>query len=127
MILPDKQPSVKCRTLPPRKCFPRILSANIRSTMNKIDEIYVTISSGNYQIFAASETWLTNEMPNEQVRLQNYHVFRCDRLLRSGGGVCVWVYTSINVLPLPQKEKPDFLESVWLAVPSSALIFLCLS
>lgn len=127
MILPDKNPSDNCCTLPqPRRYFPSILSANIRSTMNKIDEIYLTISSGNYQIFAASETWLTNEIPNELVRFPNYHVFRCDRLLRSGGGVCAWVHSSLNVICLSQKEKPDFLESVWLAVPSSKIIFSCI-
>lgn len=120
LVNPDKKRKMKYSTLP------SFLYANIRSTLNKIDEMYLTISNGGYHVFAATETWLHSGIAPNLVRFPNYISFRCDRLARVGGGVCVWTHFSLRVLRLDPKNQPEFLEAVWLSFPTSKLIFVCI-
>ena len=108
------------------KRLPSILSANVRSALNKLDHIYLTISNRRYEIFAATESWLHENIPDEIVKLPNYNHFRCDRPDRPGGGVCVWVHSTLNVKRLNQINQPSYLESVWLCFPVAKILFVCL-
>lgn len=106
--------------------LPRILTANIRSTINKLDEIYLTVSSRKYHIFAACETWLREDIPDQVIDFPNYQNFRCDRLTRAGGGVCIWTHLSVNVFRLNPSQQLAHTEAVWLCLPQSKIILACL-
>ena len=93
--------------------------------MNKLDDIQLTIVNGKHDIFAATESWLHENIPDEIVKLPNYNHYRCDRPNRLGGGVCVWVHSSFNVKRLNPNNEPVYLESVWLSLPVARIIFAC--
>lgn len=105
---------------------PKILSANTRSVLNKLDEVHSTISSQKVDIFAACETWLHGNIHDNLVRLPNYRHYRDDRHSRVGGGVCIWVHNSQSALQLLPEGQPDQMESVWLCLPFNQILLTCL-
>ena len=104
---------------------PSIITANIRSTLGKLDEVQAAISSSNTSIFAACETLLHDKIQDNLIKVPRYEHFRCDRRSRVGGGVCVWVHSSLSTIQLTPQSQPDFLESVWLCFPKASLLFIC--
>ena len=74
---------------------------NARSLIPKLDELYLTCRSSNPQIVVITESWLKNDVPNEQLVIPGFGApFRHDRLDgRRGGGVCVYVKEDFLVLP----------------------------
>lgn len=106
--------------------LPSILLANVRSVLNKLDDIYATIHFCKAHIFAATETWLHDGIENGILKFPNYIHYRQDRRSRRGGGVCVWTHVSIVINHLTPRNELDFIEAVWLSLPSSKLIFVCL-
>ena len=73
------------------------------STSDKIDDLYTALgTSENCDIIAVTETWLDVNIPNKQIDLPEYQVFRKDRN-RNGGGVALYLKNS-----LPAKQLNDF-------------------
>ena len=102
------------------------MCTNVRSCLNKLDDINATISARQVRVFAATETWLHEQISDDLVRIPNFRHHRCDRRSRRGGGVCIWAHNSLNVQPLVSANKPDFLDAVWLSFPCHRIIFTCL-
>lgn len=50
-----------------------ILITNVRSLMPKVDELHVIAQSNAADIVAVTETWLTNEIPDEAPNISNYN------------------------------------------------------
>jgi hypothetical protein len=98
----------------------------VRSALNKLGDIYVTIASKQVQVMAATETWLHDEIEDSLVSFPNFNHHRCDRRGRRGGGVCVWTLSSIDVKRLSPTNQPDFLDTVWLSFPRVRVIFICI-
>ena len=106
--------------------LPRILSSNVRSALNKLDDINLTLSSLPIDIFAATETWFHKNIDDNVVKLPNYYHFRKDRNSRIGGGVCVWIRNSLFASCLQPIDPPAYMESVWLCFPLIKLLLACL-
>ena len=78
---------------------------NIRSLWSKIDLTRSTFTSKNIDIATFSETWLTNEIPDELINFKGYTLFRKDRtwsdgngtVPKKGGGLCMYVKDNLNV------------------------------
>jgi len=69
-----------------------ISSFNARSLCNKFPELHHTLYYENLHVVAITETWLNSKTPHGLLDPNNkYHIFRCDRNERRGGGVCVLV------------------------------------
>lgn len=67
---------------------------NIRSINNKTLDIMSASVIDNYDILFFTETWLKQEISNEELKLFNYKIYRCDRsgetsLCTRGGGVMI--------------------------------------
>ena len=77
-------------------------------------------------MFAASETWLHDGIDDKLIRLPNYKHFRCERLSRRGGGVCVWTHSSLNAWQLSALHQPDYLNAVWISLPRAKIILACI-
>ena len=71
--------------------------ANIRSTLNKLDDIYLSVLNGGYEIFAATDSWLDKNIPDNILNMPNFDLFRCDRVGRLGDGVCVGVNSTLKM------------------------------
>ena len=63
---------------------------NIQCLRNKIDELRSTLTGAKRPvIFGISESWLENDIPDGEVTIPSYNLYRRDR--RSSGGVLVYV------------------------------------
>ena len=83
-----------------------IIQTNIRSVMNKRDELESLAAIESPSVIALTETWLHAEVADSEVTLPGYTIYRCDRSVRGGGGVMLLVrddheshllYTSLDV------------------------------
>lgn len=84
-------------------------------TYVKVDEIYKQqVLSMDADIITLSETWLGDSIPDIDISLENYTLFRRDRS-RDGGGVAAYVRESLSVARRSDLEC-DGVESIWLEV-----------
>lgn len=60
---------------------------NIRSIVNKSEQIEHLLIDSNIDILGISESWLTPKSPTAAVNVQGYNTFRRDRETGKGGGV----------------------------------------
>jgi hypothetical protein len=89
-----------------------LLYFNARSLANKLDCLFFVLSSYKYQIIAVTETWLSDKYPDALITYGlNYSLFRCDRVARAGGGVCLFVQNCLSATPVCSRNvlKADFL------------------
>ena len=87
---------------------------NAQSLRCHIDEVRAIFRPQNFDIIAISESWLKPCIPDSEVSLPGYIVFRNDRVNKKGGGISVYVKNSLNVKHLystPQEyaAKPEFM------------------
>ena len=65
---------------------------NIRSLLSKVDELRSVSDATKPDIICIVETWLNNNIPDNEPILSNYQLFRLDRN-RHGGGIAIYVCT----------------------------------
>jgi len=66
------------------------LLTNIRSLLNKCDELSVLLLNDNIYIALITETWLKDDIPDCAVSIDGYSIIRSDRNYKKGGGVCAY-------------------------------------
>ena len=81
--------------------------------MSKIDEIYEVSRSNNIDLICITESWLTENIPDNCVLLEGFTTYRCDRVERKGGGICACIKTEIPSAEILRHQCDDF-ESLWL-------------
>ena len=83
-----------------RPPLPAIITGNVRSLNNKLDELATHCRySNSYReagLVCLSETWLAEKVNDSVVKIDNFAVYRCDRNADdsgklAGGGVCAYV------------------------------------
>jgi hypothetical protein len=76
---------------------------NVHCILNKLSEFDLFVNYHRPDIIALSETWLCDKTSNSLFACSQYYiVYRCDRLTRSGGGVCLFLtnYHNVNIQQL---------------------------
>lgn len=74
-----------------------MIYANVRSIRNKLDEILCTTSELRPDLLAFSETWLTSDIADDEIRIPGYQLSRADRSgTRAGGGVMLYWRSEIK-------------------------------
>jgi exonuclease III len=76
--------------------MPTIFVSNIRSIAPKIDELECVVNQNDSDIVCITETWLSDEIPDNAVAMHGFTLFRKDRETR-GGGVAIFVKPIFNV------------------------------
>ena len=95
----------------------RIVLTNIRSIVNKRDELENLVESLSPSVVALTETWLTRDVEDSEVTLRGYKLFRNDRSIRGGGGVMLLVRDEYEAYLWQATSDPDgFYESLWCKV-----------
>ena len=79
---------------------------NVKSLVNKIDEIRNLTSSINPAVFGFSETWLDETITDDEIKIQGYVLERKDRN-RLGGGVCAYIREDLAYNRRFDMETPD--------------------
>lgn len=64
---------------------------NIRSIVNKTEQMEHLLSESNIDILGVSESWLTHSSSTAAISIAGYNVFRKDRESGKGGGVLIYV------------------------------------
>lgn len=71
------------------------------------------ILSENFDIFALSETWLSDLIDSSLINIPGYQFIRCDRKSR-GGGIALYLKNNIKFSKI-QLEANDRLEQLWIS------------
>ena len=67
------------------------LIINFQSLIGKKEEVSNLVNSKNIDIIIGTETWLKPDISNSELLLDDFDVYRCDRLGRVGGGCLVGI------------------------------------
>ena len=68
---------------------------NSRSLINKFDLLQSLVFSKSLYVICITETWLNNQILDNEIIPQNYKIYRRDRESR-GGGVLIAISEDIN-------------------------------
>ncbi len=63
-----------------RPNFPSIFFSNVRSMVNKLDELFATVSANSFEIIVITESWLSSLIDDNLIRIPGYVTYRRDRL-----------------------------------------------
>ena len=71
---------------------------NIRSLVNKYEQLKLELVNSGIDIVSTSETWLSNGVHSNLIQIPGYNVIRLDRnfcdvdtgLLKRGGGLAIY-------------------------------------
>jgi hypothetical protein len=75
--------------------LPRFCLINARSLNRKTDKLLAFMAINKIDIAAVTETWLHNDIGDEQVSIDDYIINRNDRLHSKGGGICLYLLQEI--------------------------------
>ena len=97
-------PSYKVKGL---KCY----HLNIHSLRNKMDELCLFCNEYKPHVLCLNETWLDENISDEELRLRNYNIIRRDRDCL-GGGVAVYIadHLKFNLINI---ENNSNIEALW--------------
>ena len=101
--------------------FPKIFFSNARSMMNKMDEIFGSVSVNLCDIVVIVESWLTSSVTNELISMPGYVTCRKDRPNNQrGGGLCTFINSRFNFVELCELSEPE-IESQWFLIKPDRL------
>lgn len=107
--------------------LPSFISTNVNRCFSKFDHIRATIKTKNIDVFAATESWLTDEHSDSFLSVDDFNVFRDDRSDgRIGGGVITWVKSYLQPLHFSPSGPQFGTNSTWLIFPNLKLHFVCI-
>ena len=105
---------------------PSIFLTNARSVLPKLDELRLTTSLVNADIVIVTESWLTSLIDDDLLHLNHCDIFRCDRELRKGGGVCIWMKRKFRPsLVTTTHSVPSAIEVVFIRATCMNISLVC--
>ena len=91
----------------------KLAHLNVRSLVNKIDDVRCFIDKNPFDIFTISQSWLNSSISDSEISLSGYTLVRQDRKDKSGGGTAIYVHDGI-----PYTHRPDLsiggIETCWI-------------
>ena len=72
-----------------------IIYFNARSLLPKIDELRAIAEADSPNILCVVESWLSNDISDNELAIDQYQILRLDRD-RHGGGVLMYVHCSLS-------------------------------
>ncbi|CAB4038401.1 Hypothetical predicted protein, partial [Paramuricea clavata] len=93
--------------------LPTLLVANVRSIINKIDELQLVAQINQVEVICITESWLNTSVVDSMISLSNFIQFRNDRTYSCGGGVSIYIKEEIYCRRLEHFED-SAIESLWL-------------
>ena len=88
--------------------FPQLYFSDVRSMINKIDEISNLISLNSLDIIVITESWLNSDVTDNYVSQSGYKTFRRDRNNdQRGGGICTYIREQLNIVEICDMNDPE--------------------
>ena len=80
---------------------------NSRSLNKNFIELKHVLDNTYFDAFAVSETWLTKNTPKSRYFLDNFNIFRSDRINKRGGGICLYIRSHYNCkkISIPNEKE----------------------
>lgn len=101
---------------------------NINRLYYKLDQLQALLyqNDSDFHIFCLNETFLNETYMDYEVNIPGYNIFRRDRKGKQGGGVAVYVKSSVPCVRRNNYEKDD-IEALWIEIPLRNLknVLLC--
>ena len=89
---------------------------NIRSLLNKVDQLCLFVIEHNFDIIGINETWLDESVDDSEISIPGYSIIRKDRN-RFGGGVCFYVKDTVQYCV--KNDIGNGVESIWLQIKNN--------
>ena len=111
----------------------RLVHFNIRSLRNSAHwtQLQKFVIEMQIEVIALSETWLNTTIPNIEINIEGYTLYRQDRLHKRGGGVAAYVRKDIKATILKEisSVSTDLFHQLWLKLQhkKSRPIVMCVS
>ena len=109
----------------------KIAHLNIRSLRNTshLIETKELVKSHKIDVLTMSETWLNSTVTNGEIAIDDYKIFRHDRLHKKGGGVCAFVKQVLKVTiinELTNTSESNF-QQLWIKLQNKKMktIIIC--
>lgn len=92
-----------------------ILFTNIRSSINKRDDLWSVIDSSSANIVVLTETWLTSKISDSEIMPSHkkFNIYRQDREGKTGGGVLIAIADPISSFLVNIVTE---LEMIWVCI-----------
>ncbi|MEW8548321.1 MAG: endonuclease/exonuclease/phosphatase family protein, partial [Candidatus Thiodiazotropha sp.] len=86
---------------------------NVQSLVNKTEILESELS--DFDVICITESWLHGTISDDEIKFEDYTVFRRDRVGDSHGGVCVYVKNNLHTRRRNDLEMQN-LECVWVEI-----------
>jgi len=96
------------------------LFTSTQSVMNKFTELQAVVNNHSPLIIGIAESWCTSLINDAEVSLNSYNLFRDDRKSGVGGGVLLYVHSSLLAVPCRVLSNVGFENSLWCLVTLSS-------
>ena len=93
----------------------KIAHLNIRSLVPKLVDLKDYISNNPYDIFCISESWLNANILDSTLEINGYKLFRQDRPLQRGGGICIFAKIDLQLSRINNLNN-QLTEQLWLSL-----------
>ncbi len=111
----------------------KIAHLNIRSLRNTshLIETKELVKSHKIDVLTMSETWLNSTVTNGEIAIDDYKIYRLDRLHKKGGGVCVFAKKVLKVTilnELTSTSESNF-QQLWIKLQNKKMktIIICVT
>ena len=85
---------------------------NARSIINKKIELNIMVDDIQPHIIGITESWANNDIPDAELGLEGYAMFRKGRMGRRGGGVLLYIKDTIPAYEVQLQEEADCNEAI---------------
>ena len=92
----------------------KCIYTNCLSLLNKTEELRMLAYQSEPHIIALTETWLTEEILDNEVNLPGYSIFRADSLRGKTGGVCFYIQSTLPLVERIDLHPPPKYDLLWL-------------
>ena len=108
---------------------PSILLANVQSLRAKYDELLALGATLKPHVFALCESWLHEDISDDEIYIPEYTSFRCDRREeKKGGRVCVYVHETLycEEVVIDPPPRPTCIECISLIIRDFNVLLIAL-
>ena len=84
--------------------------------MNKHRDLELYVIRENFDVICITETWLNNNILDDEMSIEGYNLFRKDRdstEKQRGGGVAIYIKNELDSMRVDELNDLNFPESVW--------------
>ena len=96
----------------------RCVCLNARSTVNTRNELNIMVEDIDPYIIGITESWANIDIPDAELALRGYVMFRKDRVGRRGGGIILYVKEFIQAYEIKLEREADDDVAVWCKIVS---------